>query len=307
MENINPKALAICNGIVFTIKEDRSALYLHNKYHIGTMKENNLILKPYETIYLVLLDRIKPINPFYGNIKKLVAELISENDMAGMKAYVEIKKEGAKVSIERDFFSIARKQEKNKVARKVYPIMENSVVDTAWFSALADSFVASVDEDGDITYYSITQVPMSGKNENQFTNISLEKIGSRALSSPDGIPNWMGYNLGGIKALSYHETLLIEGNHSEEPAFKVYLYLVQHGLIVKSGFKYGCNFRAYTESINSHSDFLVQVFPNQMEWYEVSRAVRVANSVRKDMIFPIQENGELKFIKVKRVRSIFFN
>lgn len=305
MENRNLKTFAICNGIIFTICDDKSASYLHNKYHTGIVRENNLNLKPYEAIYLVLLGRLKPVNTFYNSIQKLMVELISEDDIARMKTYIEIKKEGAKVSIQKDHFLVARKQEKNEKARKVNPIMENSSVNKEWFSDLVDSYVASVDEDGDITYYFISEVTMAGKNEIHPIQASLEKIGRRSFSSHESIPQWMGYSIGDVKALSHHETMMIEGSLADEPVFKVYLYLVQHGLIVKSGFKYGCNFRAYRSSIDSHSDFLVQIFFNKMEWYEVSRAVRVANSVRKDMIFSIEENGKLKFIKVKRVRSIF--
>ncbi len=305
MENKSNRSYAVCNDILFFIEENKSSVYIHNKYNLGVIRENTLVLKSYEAIYLLLLDRIKSVNSFYSNIENFIAEVLSDDDIAKMKTYIEIKKEGAKVSIEKNYLSVARKQEKNENGRRVYPIMEDSVVNTQWFSETLDSFVASVDEDGDITYYYISEVTMAGHNALEPIEAVLKKIGRRALTSSSKIPSWMGYGIGKTRALSEHETMLIEGSKTEEAVFKVYLYLVEHGMIVKSGFKYGCNFRVYKESIDSHSDFLVQTFSKKMEWYEVSRAVRVGNSVRKEMIFSYDLEGELKFIKVKRVKSIF--
>jgi tRNA-intron endonuclease len=67
-----------------------------------------------------------------------------------------------------------------------------------------------------------------------------------------------------------------------------YRKLREQGLRVKTGFKYGTHFRAYTANPgHTHADFLVHLYPDrsEMDWQEISRGVRVAHGVNKRILF----------------------
>jgi tRNA-intron endonuclease len=96
-----------------------------------------------------------------------------------------------------------------------------------------------------------------------------------------------------------------------DPAFegklKVYEDLREKGLVVKTGFKFGSHFRAYEriESVKRipHSLYLVDFVENGHEFIlpDLSRSVRLANSVRKEMVFAYDENG-IHYFSVGRIK-----
>ncbi len=66
------------------------------------------------------------------------------------------------------------------------------------------------------------------------------------------------------------------------------------GLLVKTGFKFGTHFRAYdTPPETSHARYLVHAIPPGFvgHWPEVSRAVRLAHGVRKELLFARVADG----------------
>ena len=89
--------------------------------------------------------------------------------------------------------------------------------------------------------------------------------------------------------------------------YKVYEKLRNNGLVPKTGFKFGTHFRVYRsfETISgiSHSEYLVHAIEHDhiFSLQRLSRAVRLANSVRKEMIYAIV-NSEIDFIVVGRMR-----
>lgn len=87
--------------------------------------------------------------------------------------------------------------------------------------------------------------------------------------------------------------------------FAVYEMLRNNGLVPKTGFKFGTHFRVYksSESISKHSDYLVHAIDNNhiFSLQQLSRAVRLANSVRKEMLYGIVDT-QVVFIAVERVR-----
>jgi tRNA-intron endonuclease len=86
--------------------------------------------------------------------------------------------------------------------------------------------------------------------------------------------------------------------------YKVYEILRNSGLVPKTGFKFGTHFRVYKsfDSI-SHSDYLVHAisYDNIFSLQQVSRAVRLANSVKKEMIYAVVSD-RIDFIVLGRVR-----
>jgi tRNA-intron endonuclease len=90
-----------------------------------------------------------------------------------------------------------------------------------------------------------------------------------------------------------------------ELRLKVYGELKNRNLIVKTGFKYGAHFRAYKrDPEETHADYLIHGVPDAYEgsWSEVSRAVRLAHGVRKEMIFARVLPKGIDCIKISRIK-----
>jgi tRNA-intron endonuclease len=103
---------------------------------------------------------------------------------------------------------------------------------------------------------------------------------------------------------------LIKYARSIEPEFmdkyQVYADLMEKGLIVKTGFKFGSHFRVYRATQQKHSLYLIHMLPEDHVFTlpELSRAVRLAHGVKKRMIFAFreQEGGALRYVDVGRMK-----
>jgi tRNA-intron endonuclease len=87
----------------------------------------------------------------------------------------------------------------------------------------------------------------------------------------------------------------------------VYRELKSRNLIVKTGFKYGTHFRVYEGDPESdHSEYLVHSVPIDFEssWEEISRAVRLAQGVRKCMVFGrvLDKKANVDYINIERIK-----
>jgi tRNA-intron endonuclease len=87
---------------------------------------------------------------------------------------------------------------------------------------------------------------------------------------------------------------------------KVYADLRERGHIVKTGFKFGAHFRVYGrgDSIEAHSKYLIHVVPENeiYSFQEVSRIVRLAHGVKKDIIFAVvDDEGDITYYKIERI------
>ena len=88
----------------------------------------------------------------------------------------------------------------------------------------------------------------------------------------------------------------------------VYRELKSRDLIVKTGFKYGTHFRVYEgDPENEHSEFLVHSVPRDFvsSWEEISRAVRLAQGVRKQMLFARildEKKSKVEYINIERIK-----
>ena len=84
----------------------------------------------------------------------------------------------------------------------------------------------------------------------------------------------------------------------------VYTDLRAKGLILKTGFKFGSHFRVYTALQQKHSSYLVHVVHPEhiFAMNELARAVRLAQGVRKRMIFAYVDGDGVKYIDIGRRR-----
>jgi len=93
-----------------------------------------------------------------------------------------------------------------------------------------------------------------------------------------------------------------------EMKYRVYRDLRDRNLVVKTGFKFGSHFRVYKRVEGPkkvpHSEYLVHSVPGDYVFHlpVVSRAVRLAHSVRKLMIFAYEDDGEVRYLEIRRLK-----
>lgn len=95
--------------------------------------------------------------------------------------------------------------------------------------------------------------------------------------------------------------------------FIVYSDLREKGFIVKTGFKFGADFRVYARGVkikkgpkqaHEHTKWIVHAIPEEFScsFPELSRAVRLAQNIRTEMIWAIVDSeGDVTFYSIKRI------
>ncbi len=201
-----------------------------------------------------------------------------------------------------------------------------------------DLWFAIADEEGDLTYYDVTLMDVRGKTcEHIFskaTGILLEnrvivfdkKLGDSLLEKEFfGKPFGNGLQLSLAEALYLLEkdvidvqdidgkklslnkfkTFIQQSQPDIESRIVVFKDLKKRGLIAKTGFKFGAHFRAYTRNPNeTHAEYLIHVVNKgfRSAWAEISRAVRLAHSVNKEILFARVDDGKVDYVKFGRLR-----
>jgi tRNA-intron endonuclease len=196
-----------------------------------------------------------------------------------------------------------------------------------------------VDEEGDVTYYDVSPCDLQGEMKPQkFVKskglllenrvIIFDETAAKNLLSKEffGKPFGTGLQLSLVEARYLMERNLLEilSKKTEKPMthdtvkdmmkkaqpdiedrLSVFTDLKQRGLIVKTGFKFGAHFRAYTNKPEkTHADYLIHVLTPDFSamWAEISRAVRLAHSVNKEIAFALVETARISYIKFGRLR-----
>jgi tRNA-intron endonuclease len=163
------------------------------------------------------------------------------------------------------------------------------------------SIIAVVDSDWDISYYNV-RATLEEKVEGPIgKSIQHGKISSLGLPhggalieegsfTEDHLDDFIGTQLGNGLLVSPEEDSYLNEDIDEnsDPKQRIYLDLKRRGWLVRTGFKYGANFRVYTKrSPDEHSKLLVHHVEEGQEftWEELSRPIRLAHSVRKKFLF----------------------
>ncbi len=199
--------------------------------------------------------------------------------------------------------------------------------------------LAVVDEEGDLTYYRASTGAPHGTDQPRPT-VTAEGLllEDRVLVMDEAIggvlhsQGFFGKKIGRTLQLSLIETAHLmqmgalhisypkTGKRMTQGAFKkraaqiqpdfelrlkAYDDLRNRGLVVKTGFKYGSHFRVYDgDPEGHHSKYLVHAVPWDYEtiWPEMSRAVRLAHGVKKDILFARITKKQVDYLKLRRVR-----
>ena len=89
--------------------------------------------------------------------------------------------------------------------------------------------------------------------------------------------------------------------------YRVYKDLRDRGFCVKTGFKFGSHYRVYSRGDKpgkGHAVWLVHAIPEEYvaEFSVVSRAIRLAQNVRKKMIYAVvDKEGDVTYYKFERI------
>jgi tRNA-intron endonuclease len=91
-----------------------------------------------------------------------------------------------------------------------------------------------------------------------------------------------------------------------EELYQVFKDWRKQGFVVKTGFKFGCDFRIYANAKpnkNIHSKYVLHLLPKEKTRVnELSRAIRVAHSVRKKFILALP-NAKIKTTKLYMIKK----
>ncbi|MFQ6106909.1 MAG: tRNA-intron lyase [Thermoplasmata archaeon] len=199
--------------------------------------------------------------------------------------------------------------------------------------------VAVVDEEGDLTYYRVAKIRPRGRATKRRTKPPAEAIflGDKSMildpKEAERVhgSEFFGRMIGNRLQLSLIETAYLmrrgditvvngkTGRRISHATFtreaaevqadfrmrlKVYEDLKGRGIVVKTGFKYGSHFRAYKGNPETHhAKYLVHALPANYKgmWPEVSRAVRLAHGVKKDILFG-RVGREVDYLRLHRIR-----
>ncbi len=199
-----------------------------------------------------------------------------------------------------------------------------------------DMMIATLDEEGDVTYYKISTIDLKGDDDIDSLEDNYDGViyGNRCLVEDAKILNskfFFGKAMFDEVQISLLETQFLQkkdkltlihggnGQEMDEAQFHsyasqkqkdyefrsiVYNDLRERGVIPKTGFKYGTAFRCYLgDPDHHHAEYLIQPVEKGFECsrYDVSRAVRVAHSVRKSFAFARRSNDSVKYTKVRRM------
>jgi tRNA-intron endonuclease len=198
---------------------------------------------------------------------------------------------------------------------------------------------AIVDDEGDITYYDVKTITLAGHTaKNVFEKgdgfvfedrvVIFDKKISEKLHKSEffGKPLAEGLQLSPIESLYLAENgiLILKladsgkklsprvftdfiKKHQTDIELKLLVFkdLKKNGLLVKTGFKFGAHFRVYTNQPDkTHAEYLVHVVDKGFtsSWADISRAIRLAHSVNKEIVFAKTDGKKIDYIQLGRLR-----
>ncbi len=281
--------------------------------NFGVQRGNNILLHPVEVAYLA----VKGCS-VYRNKKLDVMEVLkwcfeNRDNVLLFFAFRDLRDRGRRVRI----------SGKLLVGKDVfYPVSERETI--SFSEIYGKNFIlAVVDEEGDVTYYKHYPWNCFGKQEEEIEEFEAIFAGDRVVTSERKVfeKYFYGSSSGEIVTLSLVEAMYLaekgkmklnleveelrrEAERVEKnfaTRYELYKDLKNRNFVVKTGFKFGSDFRVYEKVECSknipHSIYLVKI-AEEMKASELASHVRVAGTVRKKMLFYFDR----KYICFERVK-----
>ena len=116
------------------------------------------------------------------------------------------------------------------------------------------------------------------------------------------------------KPMSFHDLYSLSSSLDKRFShrYRVYEDLRERGLLVRTGFKFGCDYRVYERGVQlkkgpkgakEHTKWIVYCVPEDftMSFQELSRSVRLAHNIRAKMLWAIVDNeADVTYYQVTR-------
>ncbi len=290
---------------------------------IGLKRNGRIVLHPIELMFLVLNTKCEVVGRSTVDVFEWCMRRV-EKFVPKYCVYEDLRRRGYRVRILEDVLVGGR------VFYPVEEVEDLSIKDVSR-KRFENLVLAVVDEENEITYYKVEEVDPVGKHseEDFFTKGVLVE---NRIFADDFLHKkyFYGSLKGDMTILSLIEgAYLVERGYLEvykagkklnfedlieigrrfdsdfERRLEVYRDLKGRGFVVKTGLKFGSDFRLYEyvgEKI-PHSKYLVTIVDDRkMPAFEVVRAVRLAQSVRKTPLFVCRDDGRNRYIGVERVK-----
>ena len=285
----------VCNNTHFKFS-GMDASQIINKYHIGKVSGDTMLLEPCESIYLYMKGKILPTENM--NLPEIITSVFDE-DIYIYYVYSLLKSKGFIVKRDGNKFYYRKLGEKFGIPAIL--IKEWDTINFPYIYTNAPAIFITVDEEKSITYFKATTIDPFG---NVKTPIIKQVSGrlNNIYYTVDSQPSWFGQEFMGIKVLNIFESAYIMGEINSEEDM-LYRDLMERNFIVKSGFKYGQNFRIYSNSMNDHAEYLVSLMSSD-KWYKISRAIRLSVSVRKKTLLAGFIENKIKYLYMERLKDI---
>lgn len=329
------------NKIIITKKKDIGRLNQRSKFG-EQIKDDVLEISLLEALYLMEEDKLKVTkNKKRISFEEIIIKALEFEKNIDIKylVYKDLRSRGKIIKTDgnyNDFYCL----EKGTKVFSINVFSERDIIDFNKILDLIDKsekekvdlFFSVVDEEGDITYYASEKINLKGSVA--FTDclnlkgfvfdncvIIFDKKNSKKLFEMGfyGKPYSSGLQISFIEALYLIDKNILTLENMKKKEFKkhikrfqqniddlliVYKDLREKGLTVKTGFKFGVNFRAYTDQPGkTHAEYMIQLLnQNQnIAWSEISRAVRLSHTVNKDLVFSFL-NEKTEYVKIERIR-----
>lgn len=344
----------ILSGDVVEVREQSEGSRLYTRGNFGYPRSGGGVdLDLIEAVYLVEGRRLDVVDQDGSPVsfEHLFAHAARELDGFDIKylVYRDLRNRGFVVKFETGDYDISvfprgKTMSNSRPEFMVRAVSERNAVDIATLVREASDvserrkklLYGVVDEEGDLTYYSLSLRDPSGKVYPE--PMSVRPVGrlirDRVLVFDRGYSEALrDYGYYGKSMVEALQLSLIEGIHlvgkgrltvldsNDEPMdfdalmkvgesmqdefrirYLVYADLRERGLVVKTGFKYGTHFRVYqTSPDDSHARYLAHaVTPEGIRmWPEISRTVRLSGGVKKEILFGLVRKNAVEYLEFK--------
>ncbi|MCS7144048.1 MAG: tRNA-intron lyase [Archaeoglobaceae archaeon] len=280
----------------------------------GFKKGDKLYLHPIEAFYLQMNGKA-----FFAEMEELKSWV--ENRLKSFPesyfVYEDLRNRGYRAKIDGELIF---------AKRRFYPISEKIIIKIEdildKIQKFGEIILAIVDEESEITYYIASLPDLAGEQVENLPKICGSLLKDRVITDNVELFSkfFYGSKIGKIVVLSLVESFylyengflqldcaeklydIIKSSEGFEEKYKVYKDLKKRKFVVKTGFKFGSDFRIYrkVESAEDlpHSEFLVSIVNSEITPRDLARAVRLSNSVRKKLILAYNR----KYILFDRVK-----
>lgn len=287
---------------------DFSQRLLSRKF--GRKKGKKIVLLPEEAAYLTRKGTIEVYDK-----EKMVSfdELLSLCNPVRYFAYEDLRERGVRIDF-REF-------------DHYFPVSENHVFTISELKNIEGKKLAVVDSEAEVTYFLVEKFDETGKHDEKLREFNAKFANGFFVT--DYVDLYRKYFYGVQKGdkviLSVFEALYlmekgllranietqeirkycIEHVPNFEKRYAVYSDLRERKFMVKTGFKFGSEFRVYeyVKSVSElkHSRYLVKL-RDSISMMDLACDVRLSSAVNKTVLYPLFEGDTPEYLAVRRVK-----